>query len=135
MAIKAGLKETIAFIPSSEKDDPKPTTIFFKPLSKQEMDKYQNSLAEFKRNKFVSHAGEAFERLCNLSLSPSAEGNYILNINWKENGSSEFKFLESVKDKQLAVKILVGLQDNDIANELEIAMKDQSSLNEDEEKN
>lgn len=129
MAQKSGTFDTVEFIPSMEKKDPKPLTVYFRPLTKAEYDSYTNSLGEFKKNKFISKGHLAFQILCDKSLTANKDGVFLKNV-WLDG-----KFLETVTEKSTAVTALFGLQNVDCANEIELAMKSQSTLDEDEIKN
>lgn len=133
MAYQSGISQVIKFIPSAELKDSQPSTICLIPLTKERYDKYLSSLAEFKKNKFISHADTAFSRLAQLSLAPDDKGNYLYNFYWTEDGKTEFH--KEVKDKDFAIKILCGMNDINSANEIEAKMKGESTLSEEEEKN
>ena len=133
MARSSGSLEVQKFIPSMEKNADKPSVVYFIPLTKEKYDKYLNSLAEFKKNKFISHADTAFSKLCELSLAADSNGIILENFYWTQDGKTNL--LETVKDKALAIKVLCGLQDIDCANEIETKMKGQATLSEEEEKN
>jgi len=132
MSVKSGNNEIVEFIPTSEKNDPKPFTVYFKPLSKGEYDSYVNSLGEYKRNKFVSHIDQSFRLLCTKTLATT--GTMLKNVFYTPKSGKE-EFLGVVTDREVAIEILCGLTNLEIANEIESAMKSQSSLDEDEVKN
>ena len=126
---KSGKLDIIEYIPINQRTDPKPFTVYFRPMTKEQYDSYTNSLGEFKRNKFISHAQDAFRLLCEKVLEPNVDGVYLKNV------VHDGKALDNVKDKPLAITMLCGLQDVDSANEIELEMKSQSTLNGEEEKN
>ncbi len=134
MARNYGEREIKRWIPTGDETSDKPTFVNFIPLDKGAYDKYINSLAEIKRNKVVSHAQDAFEKLCRLTITADNKGIFLGNIYWKEKGALAPEFFAEVKDKEQAIKICLGMNVED-ANELEQEMRGQSTLSESEVKN
>lgn len=122
-------KNVVAFTASMEKGVEKPTVVNFIPLSKGEWDKYQNSLTSFEKNKLVSKLDKAGELLYRQCLAADEKGVFIYNA---EIDGKEF---DELRTKDEAVKFLCGCKNIDFANEVEQAMKGQSTLTEDEVKN
>jgi len=127
--LKTVSKEVKKYIPQCEKNSPNPTTICYKSLSKKDYDEYMESLTEIKRNKIVSHAGKSGEFLFRKCLAQDSNEVFIYN------GTIDGKDNPEIKDKEQAVKFLLGLENVDAANEIENVMRGQSSLNEEEIKN
>ena len=133
--LKTVSKDVVKFITSGEleelKKDPtyKATAIYFKRLSKREYDHYTGTLAEIRRGKFHSKIDEATKLLFEKCLCQNSEGVIV------ENAMVEGKFVEKITDKSQAVEFLLELGDIESAGEIELAMKGQSVLSEEEEKN
>jgi hypothetical protein len=127
--IKQASNKVQTLIPSCDKDEKIKTQINFIPLNKERYDKYMSSLSEFKRNKIVSHSDISGKLLFEQCLAPNSDGVYIYNA------LIDGVQVKEIKDKQEAVKFLVGLEDVDTANEIETKMRGQSVLTDEEEKN
>lgn len=129
--LKTVTKEIQSFIPSKEKNDKQPTTIFYIPLSKGKYDSYMDKLTEVKKNKVISKFDQASRILFELCLAPNpAKGNaYILNA------MIDGKPIDMITDKAQAIDYLLGLEDIESANEIVDRLRGSFSLTEDEEKN
>jgi len=122
-------EEVVKFIPAAEKDDPKPTTICFKPMTKRDFDRYIDSMTETKRNKTSFNTGRSGEFLYRACLASDEKGVFIYNA--LIDGVPH----EEINDKEQAIEFLLGLRDVETANEIERAMRGQSELSEAEIKN
>lgn len=145
MALKTVSDKPFIYVPKSEREEKQPTVVVLKPLTKREFDEYMDSLTEFKRNKVVSKADKAGERLYKKCLHPDdLEGDFKLDGGqtikrvkgaFLYNVVYDGKFLEIINDKDIAVNFLLGIGDIESANEIESVMKGASTLDEEEEKN
>ena len=133
--LKTVSKEVVRFIPLRERQELaknpeyKATAVWFKPMSKRDYDVYIASLTEFKRSRLVSKSNVSSKLLFEKCLAPSLEGIFI------ENAEIDGTFVEAIRDRVIAANFLLDLGDIETATEIELAMKGQSSLDEDEEKN
>jgi hypothetical protein len=120
--------EIVEFIPKSERESKEPTTVYFGRLAKREYDAYLNSLTEIKKNKVVSKHEKSAEYLFRRVLR-AKDGIFI------KNGYVDGKFVKEIRDIEQAINFLLGIQDLEAVNEIEAAMRGQSQLDEDDEKN
>lgn len=128
--LKTATRKVVEFIPNKEKGSDKPTTIFYRPMSKAEHDAFLDSLTNFnRRGKLESKMDKRFELLLRKQLEKNEAGHYVLNaiIDGKE--------FATIDDKEQAIQFLTGLEDIETADEIESAIRGASTLTEDEEKN
>lgn len=121
--------QVIKYIPKCEKDSKKPTTICFLPMTKGKYDRYVDSLTEYKHGKVISKAGESGKKIFDVCLASDENGVFIYNA------EVDGKEVDKITVKIDAINFLLGLTDMGIAKEIEDAMRGESTLSEDEEKN
>lgn len=127
--LKTVTKEVQSFIPSKEKNDKQPTTVFYIPLNKGKYDAYMDKLTEVKKNKVISKYDQSSRILFESCLTANKDGIFILNA--MIDGVST----PSIKDKTIAIDYLLGLEDIESANEIVDRLRGSFSLTEEEEKN
>ena len=126
--IKTVSKEVRKYIPESDRNDPKPTTVFFRAMSRGEHDKYLDSITEFKKNRVETKIEKASYEIFSRCLATDEKGVFIYNA------SIDGVEVPEIKDRKQAIEFLLGI-DPDISSEIESAMKGSSMLSEEEEKN
>jgi hypothetical protein len=121
--------EVVEHIPAIEKNAENPTTIYYKPMTKRENDKFISKLMTVKGTKTVDHTDEAAEILFKQQLT-SKEGVFIQNVIIDNK-------LTGICDLGQAVKWLMSLRGENlaVANDLEREIRGMSTLDETETKN
>jgi len=145
MAIKTADKSVKLFVSKQEEFDKQPTVVCFRPMTKRQNDEYMDSLAEFKRGKFVSKASKSGEFLYQKAVCGDdvSDENYLVGTGSIErergvliyNAIIDGTLHKKVTDRTIAIEFLMSVTNIDWATELEGAIRGQSSLDEDEEKN
>jgi hypothetical protein len=127
--LKTVSKEVKKFIPSSEISDPKPTTIFYRAMSKGDYEKYSSSLMEFKKGRLINKADKSYEYLLQSTLTANADGVFILNAMVDGVATDE------IKDKDKAIQFLLNMEDLLTASEIEGVLRGVSIMSDEETKN
>lgn len=118
-----------AFIPAKEQKEKKPTTIYYRRMSKQDYDQYIHSMTEIKGRKVDVKTEKSAEFLFRKCLAANAKGAFI------ENAIVDDVETPAITDLEQAVKFLLSLEDIETANEIESMLRGDSTLSEDEAKN
>jgi hypothetical protein len=134
MAVKSKpiTNEVIGYTPISERNEAKPTTVFYKTMSKAQYDSFVSHLVEMKGSKTIDKTDKAAEILFKQQLAPNPDGIVIANVIIDDTDN-----IVNIPNISDAVRWLMDLRGKNltIANEIEREIRGLSTLSEDEIKN
>ena len=113
-----------SFVPSAERGESHPTTIYAKPLSKGEYDTFQDSIgSSFKGKEIKTKRAKALRKI------------YLERIVKLENVMIDDEIFKEVTDKDKILYFMLHLSDVEAGTEIDNFLLGISTLSEEEEKN